>query len=153
MAELGWTVLHNRHVVVERGGARLVVAGIDDLTAAGSGVPGHGADLPAALAGTPPDVPVVLLAHQPKQVRAAAAAGVDLQLSGHTHGGQIWPFHLLVRAEQGALQGLSRHGAAHPALHHPRRRVLGSAVPGVRAQRDQPAHPAVGLDAGARSAD
>ena len=40
----------------------------------------------------------------------AVEAGVDLQLSGHTHGGQIWPFHLIVRAEQRALQGLSRHG-------------------------------------------
>ena len=108
MADLGWTVLHNRHVVVDRGGARLAVAGIDDLTAAGSGVPGHGADLPAALRGLDPDIPVILVAHQPKQVRGAAEAGVDLQLSGHTHGGQIWPFHLLVRAEQGALQGLSR---------------------------------------------
>jgi len=95
---------------VTRGGARLAVAGIDDLTAAGSGVPGHGADLPTALRGLDPDVPVILVAHQPKQVRGAAEAGVDLQLSGHTHGGQIWPFHLLVRAEQGALQGLSRPG-------------------------------------------
>jgi hypothetical protein len=43
-------------------------------------------------------------------VPGAVAAGVDLQLSGHTHGGQIWPFHLLVRAEQGALQGLSTPG-------------------------------------------
>ena len=110
MSELGWTVLHNRHVVVERGGARLAVAGIDDLTAAGSGVPGHGADLPAALRGLDPEVPVILVAHQPKQVRGAAEVGVDLQLSGHTHGGQMWPFHLLVRAEQGALQGLSRRG-------------------------------------------
>ncbi|WP_395728127.1 metallophosphoesterase [Nakamurella sp.] len=110
MADLGWSVLHNRHLILRRGTAHLALAGIDDLTAAGSGLPGHHADLPAALAGIPSDVPVVLLAHQPKQVRAAVAAGVDLQLSGHTHGGQIWPFHLLVRVEQGALQGLSRPG-------------------------------------------
>ena len=110
MAELGWTVLHNRHLVVRRGTATLALVGVDDLTAAGSGQPGHGADLTAALAGLPAGVPVVLLAQQPKQVRSAVAAGVDLQLSGHTHGGQIWPFHLIVRAEQGALQGLSRPG-------------------------------------------
>lgn len=110
MAGLEWTVLHNRHLVLSRGDAQLVVAGVDDRTAAGSGVPGHGADLTAALAGAPPDAPVVLLAHQPKQVSAAVAARVDLQLSGHTHGGQIWPFHLLVRAEQGALHGLTRPG-------------------------------------------
>jgi len=110
MTELGWTVLHNRHVVLERGGSRLVIAGTDDLTAAGSGTPGHRADLPAALLGAPAGVPVVLVAHQPKEVREAAVADVDLQLSGHTHGGQIWPLHLIVRAEQGALHGLSRHG-------------------------------------------
>lgn len=111
MAQLGWTVLHNRHIVVERGGDRLILAGIDDLTARGSGVQGHGADLTRALAETDPELPIVLLAHQPKSVRMSAPVGVDLQLSGHTHGGQMWPFHLIVRAEQGALQGLSRHGA------------------------------------------
>lgn len=110
MAELGWTVLHNRHLIVRRGSAELALAGVDDRTAAGSGQPGHGADLPAALAGLSPGLPVVLLAHQPRQVPAAVRAGVDLQLSGHTHGGQIWPFHLVVRAEQGTLQGLSRPG-------------------------------------------
>ncbi len=110
MAELGWTVLRNNNIVLERGGSALAVAGIDDLTAAHSGVPGHGADLPAALHGLDPDLPVVLLAHQPKSVLMSARAGVDLQLSGHTHGGQMWPFHYLVRAEQGALAGLSRHG-------------------------------------------
>jgi predicted MPP superfamily phosphohydrolase len=52
----------------------------------------------------------VLLAHQPKYVSQAVAAGVDLQLSGHTHGGQIWPFHLIVRLDQKYLHGLSRHG-------------------------------------------
>lgn len=110
MAELGWTVLHNRNIVIERGGDRLAIAGIDDLTAQGSGVPGHAADLPAALAGIDPRIPVLLLAHQPKSARLSAPRGVDLQISGHTHGGQMWPFHHVVRAEQGALAGLSRRG-------------------------------------------
>ncbi len=110
MSDLGWTVLHNQNIVIERGGSKLAVAGIDDLSAGGSGVAGHGADLPAALAGLPEDLPVLLLAHQPKSVRMASPAGVDLQVSGHTHGGQMWPFHHIVRAEQGALAGLSRHG-------------------------------------------
>ena len=96
--------------MVERGGDRLVVAGVDDATARGSGLDGHGADLAAALAGADPDLPVLLLAHQPKQVMAAVDAGVDLQISGHTHGGQIWPFNFLVRLDQPVVQGLSRHG-------------------------------------------
>ncbi|HEX4725356.1 MAG TPA: metallophosphoesterase [Pseudonocardiaceae bacterium] len=108
MASLGWEPMHNRHRVVERGGDRVTFAGIDDPTGVSSGLDGHGPDLAAALAGVDPDVPVVLLAHQPKQVRFAAAAGVDLQISGHTHGGQIWPFHLIVRLEQGFLHGLRR---------------------------------------------
>lgn len=106
---LGWQPLVNAHHVVERGGDRLVVAGVDDPTGTGRDLSG-GPDLGAALAGTDPDLPVLLLAHQPGQVGDAVAAGVDLQLSGHTHGGQIWPFHLIVRLEQGALAGLSRHG-------------------------------------------
>jgi predicted MPP superfamily phosphohydrolase len=110
MAGIGWDVLHNRHLVVERGGDRLVVAGVDDATAMGSGLDGHGADLVAALASADPGLPVLLLAHQPKQVRDAVDAGVDLQLSGHTHGGQIWPFNFLVRLDQPVVQGLSRHG-------------------------------------------
>lgn len=110
MGELGWETLHNRHLVVERAGDRLVVAGVDDATAESSGRPGHRADHAAALAGADPTLPVLLLAHQPKQLGAAVVHGVDLQLSGHTHGGQIWPFHLLVRLDQPVLQGLSRHG-------------------------------------------
>jgi predicted MPP superfamily phosphohydrolase len=111
MRQLGWEPLHNRHIVVERAGARLVVAGVDDATAAASGHAGHRSDHAAALADADPELPVLLLAHQPKQIAAAVAHGVDLQLSGHTHGGQIWPFHLLVRLDQPAVQGLSRHGA------------------------------------------
>src|SRR5215467_2886605 len=110
MGELGWTALRNTHTIVERGGDRLVIAGVDDYTAAGSGLVGHREDLGAALAGADTALPVLLLAHQPKQVSHAVEHGVDLQISGHTHGGQIWPFHLLVRTDQPVLQGLSRHG-------------------------------------------
>ncbi|GAA0530067.1 metallophosphoesterase [Paractinoplanes ferrugineus] len=109
MASLGWEALHNRHLVVTRGGDSLVIAGVDDRTAAGSGVPGHHADHAAALAGADPALPILLLAHQPAQIGGAVAHGVDLQISGHTHGGQIWPFHYLVRVDQPVLQGLSRH--------------------------------------------
>jgi predicted MPP superfamily phosphohydrolase len=111
MRDLGWEPLHNRHVVVERDGARLVVAGVDDRTAGSSGSPGHRADHAAALAGADPDLPVLLLAHQPRQINQAVEHGVDLQISGHTHGGQIWPFHLLVRLDQPTVAGLSRHSA------------------------------------------
>ncbi len=110
MDEMGWECLHNRHIVVERGGSRLVLAGVDDVTAAASGRPGHRMDHAAALAGTDPDLPVLLLAHQPRQIHGAVEYGVDLQLSGHTHGGQIWPFHLLVLTDQPVLHGLTRHG-------------------------------------------
>jgi predicted MPP superfamily phosphohydrolase len=109
MAALGWEALHNRHVEVTRDGDTLVIAGVDDRTAAGSGVPGHHADHEAALGGADPARPILLLAHQPQQVDGAVAHGVDLQISGHTHGGQIWPFHYLVRIDQPVLQGLSRH--------------------------------------------
>ncbi|MFD5375530.1 metallophosphoesterase [Streptomyces griseoincarnatus] len=111
MDELGWEPLRNRHILLERGGDTLVVAGVDDVTAESSGLAGHRANLAEALDGTDPDLPVLLLAHQPKFIDRAAAAGVDLQLSGHTHGGQIWPFHHLVRVDQPALAGLSHHGA------------------------------------------
>jgi predicted MPP superfamily phosphohydrolase len=110
MEGIGWTALHNRHLILESGGDRLVVAGVDDATAKASGVRGHGANLEAALAGADSTLPVLLLAHQPKQVALAADQGIDLQISGHTHGGQIWPFNFLVRLEQPVVHGLSRHG-------------------------------------------
>jgi predicted MPP superfamily phosphohydrolase len=107
---LGVEVLRNERVPITRGGASFDLAGIDDRTAARSGVPGHGADLDAALDGRDDATPVVLLAHQPFMVEQAAAAGVDLQLSGHTHGGQLWPFDYAIRLDQPAVEGLSRHG-------------------------------------------
>jgi predicted MPP superfamily phosphohydrolase len=107
---IGWDALHNRHIVIERNGDKLIIAGVDDATAQASGMDGHGANLQAALADSDPALPVMLLAHQPKQVVKAVTAGVDLQISGHTHGGQIWPFNFLVRLDQPVVQGLSRHG-------------------------------------------
>jgi hypothetical protein len=94
----------------------------------------------AALAGADPLLPVLLLAHQPKQVDGAVAHGVDLQVSGHTHGGQIWPFHYLVRLDQPVVQGLSPAQRADPALHKPRHRFLGTTVACLRAERDHALH-------------
>lgn len=111
IASLGIRILHNQRVSIGEGAAAFDLAGVDDWSAAGSGVPGHGADLPRALAGRDPARAVVLLAHQPKHVREAAAAGVDLQLSGHTHAGQIWPFSWVVRLTQPYVAGLHREDA------------------------------------------
>ena len=107
---LGVDVLRNERVPITRGSAAFDLAGIDDRTAAASGLPGHGADLDAALDGRDDGRPVVLLAHQPVQVAQAQAARVDLQLSGHTHGGQLWPFDYAIRLDQPVVSGLSRHG-------------------------------------------
>ncbi|MEZ4401650.1 MAG: metallophosphoesterase [Kofleriaceae bacterium] len=99
-AALGMTPLRNQHVVIARGAAQLVLAGVDDHSG-GSFGPDHGPRYDAALAGRDPTVPVVLLAHQPRQVVHAIRHGVALQLSGHTHGGQVWPWHYVVALQQG----------------------------------------------------
>ncbi|GDX79934.1 metallophosphatase [Deltaproteobacteria bacterium] len=104
-SRLGITVLRNDHRTLVHDGAGLVVAGVDDPFA---NEPGHGPDLARALAGRGPGLPVVLLAHQPIFAEQAAHAGVSLMLSGHTHGGQLWPFSLLVSAVQPILAGLVR---------------------------------------------
>lgn len=107
---LGVQVLRNERVAIGRAGATFDLAGIDDRTAASSGVPGHAADLDAALDGRDDATPLVLLAHQPVMVEQARAAGVDLQLSGHTHGGQLWPFDYAIGLDQPVVEGLSRYG-------------------------------------------
>jgi predicted MPP superfamily phosphohydrolase len=101
-AALGLRVLRNERVEIARGGAAFDLAGIDDHSA-GKFTAGHGPDVARALAGRDPARAVVLLAHQPRQVRVAARHDVDLQLSGHTHGGQVWPWHYIVSLQQGGL--------------------------------------------------
>jgi predicted MPP superfamily phosphohydrolase len=106
---LGVRVLRNERVTIGDGADAFDLAGVDDYHAQGM-APGHGPDLPAALAGREATRELVLLAHQPKAVHEAARLGVGLQLSGHTHGGQIWPFGLLVRLQQPYVAGLAREG-------------------------------------------
>jgi hypothetical protein len=105
LRNLGITVLRNERVAIERDGASFDLAGVDDWSARSFGG-GHGADLGKALAGRDEARELVLLAHQPKQIAAAAAARVGLVLSGHTHGGQIWPFRFVVRLFTPYVSGL-----------------------------------------------
>jgi predicted MPP superfamily phosphohydrolase len=96
---LGIRYLRNAHVTIAGG---FTLAGVDDHSARRY-EDDHGPDYQAALHGRDQALPIFLLAHQPRQVRRAAEHGVDVQLSGHTHGGQIWPWHYLVRIQQGGL--------------------------------------------------
>jgi predicted MPP superfamily phosphohydrolase len=100
ITRLGARYLRNERVSIGSGAASFELAGVDDHNAKGDG---HGEDLAAATLGRDPGRALVLLAHQPRQVRRAARHGVDLQLSGHTHGGQIWPWHYIVKLQQGGL--------------------------------------------------
>ena len=96
--------LRNENTVIRRGSAAFDLAGVNDVAGEERSDP---PDFDRALAGTVSSRPTILLAHQPVQVQEAAVRGVDLQLSGHTHGGQMWPFHYIVRAVQPSLAGLS----------------------------------------------
>ena len=110
LRRLGMTVLMNEHVVLRHRGATLVVAGVTDYSA-GRFDPRQRSDPSAALQGAPVDAGAkILLAHQPRSAPAAASAGFDLQLSGHTHGGQFWPWNLFVRFQQPFTAGLNRLG-------------------------------------------
>jgi predicted MPP superfamily phosphohydrolase len=112
LRRLGVRPLRNERVSIGEGEHSFDLAGVDDWTAHRFGG-GHGADLPRALAGRDEERELVLLAHQPKQIHEAEKQGVGLQLSGHTHGGQIFPWGFFVRIDQPYVAGLSRHGAAH----------------------------------------
>ncbi|NJR79392.1 metallophosphoesterase [Sphingomonas corticis] len=104
LTSLGVRMLPNAHTVIRRGGAELVVAGVTDLSAPSVGEAAP--DVGLALRGAPAGAPIVLLDHQPRRARHAAAKGVALQLSGHTHGGMIVGLDRLVaRANAGFVAG------------------------------------------------
>ena len=105
---LGMHVLKNEHVVLRHRGASLVLAGVTDFSAHHFD-PAQRSDPAGALAGAPIDAGAkILLAHQPSTATAAADAGFDVQLSGHTHGGQFWPWNHFVRFFQPFTGGLDR---------------------------------------------
>jgi predicted MPP superfamily phosphohydrolase len=99
---LGIRVLRNERVTLE---GELELAGTDDSTAT--------EDVARATAGRDPALPLVLLAHHPRTVERAIKAGVDLQLSGHTHGGQLLPFGWLARLWDPKVSGLARFGSTY----------------------------------------
>lgn len=108
LRELGIHVLLNDHVVIQHRGAQLLLAGITDPVAQAFD-PAQRSDPRVALRGAPVLVrPRILLAHRPRSALLAEPAGFDLQLSGHTHGGQFWPWNLVVRYREPLSIGLDR---------------------------------------------
>ncbi|MGL4175933.1 MAG: metallophosphoesterase, partial [Dermatophilaceae bacterium] len=99
--EVGLDVLRNESVSLSRDGASITLAGVDDATGEGEFAPDYG----AALDGTEPGTFTLFAAHQPLQALEIERRGVDLQLSGHTHGGQQWPIRYLVTLQQPYVDG------------------------------------------------
>lgn len=110
--DMGLPCMHNSHAVVTIKGKKLVLAGVNDPVAERFGQ--EGPDLGKALALAPEGAPTILLAHRPERARENAERGVDLQLSGHTHGGQMVGFDRIVASRnEGFVRGLYRVGPMH----------------------------------------
>jgi hypothetical protein len=145
-ASLGMQALANDHTVLERDGGSLVLAGVTDLSAPRSSHPAP--DLSAALEGAPSRTPIILLDHQPRNAPQAAARGVALQLSGHTHGGMIPGLDRLVARQQRLRLG-SIPGRRHDALRQQRHGVVARLRLEARALvRTDAHHPATRVTAG-----
>lgn len=102
--QLGLPLLLNEHRIIQYKGAELILAGITDRTASSFGQ--LQPDLSAALTNAPKETTTILLSHRPTSALNHAKQGIDLQLSGHTHGGQILGPHLLTKwANEGLVSG------------------------------------------------
>ncbi len=106
---LGFDVLLNENRTIQRGSEEIIVAGVTDYTG-GSFLEEHRSDPAKAAMGAANGLVKVLLAHQPRSVFEAEAAGFDLQISGHTHGGQFFPWNHLATLNQPFIKGLHRRG-------------------------------------------
>jgi predicted MPP superfamily phosphohydrolase len=104
---LGYDVLLNEHRIIERDGSALVLAGVTDYSG-GNFLPSHRSDPHAAFLDAPSDLVRIFLAHQPKTLRQTDGIDFDLMLSGHTHGGQFFPWNLATALDQPYLYGLHR---------------------------------------------
>ena len=110
LEKVGMRVLANERQRVGDQGGMIEVVGIHDLQGARFS-PRYAPDLAQAMAGADPEAATLLLSHQPRAVGLCEGFAVDLQLAGHTHAGQIWPFGGLTRLVQPYLQGLHQHDA------------------------------------------
>jgi len=104
----GLTNLVDSHEIITKGNDSLTLGGVTDFRSS-SIKPDHKSDPATAFAGSPDGIPKILLAHQPWSIFGANKAGADLQLSGHTHGGQFWPFVYAVRLANPYTAGLHNH--------------------------------------------
>ena len=110
--QFGLTNLIDSHEIITKRGDSITLGGVTDFRSS-SIKPDHKSDPTAAFAGSPDDVPKILLAHQPWSIFGAHKAGTDLQLSGHTHGGQFWPFVYAVRMANPYTAGLHNHDGTY----------------------------------------
>ncbi|HEX9829243.1 MAG TPA: metallophosphoesterase [Bacteroidota bacterium] len=106
---LGYDVLINEHRLVQRNGSSLVLAGVTDPTGAQFLPHSHTPNAKAAIENAPSDTVKILLAHQPREVFAAQPLGFDLMISGHTHGGQFFPWNYVAALAQPYISGLHNH--------------------------------------------
>ena len=109
LQQLGFKVLQNEHVVLKKNGANLILAGVTDY-AAHKFIPSHRSQPKTAIQNCQVTGPKILLAHRPRNIFEAAQCGYDLQLSGHTHGGQLFPWNFVVKLIEPYTRGLHRHG-------------------------------------------
>jgi predicted MPP superfamily phosphohydrolase len=105
--QFGTRVLTNENYILEKQGAQLAILGVPDVSAHHF-VATHVSSPKAAAVGVPHDTVKILLAHQPVSYKAAHLAGVNLQLSGHTHSGQFFPWNLFIGFFHDYYRGLNR---------------------------------------------
>ena len=105
---LGMKNLVNTNELISKAGAQIAIAGITDLRAHQIN-PAHRSDPELALRSVPDDITKIVLAHQPNSIHSVHETGADLQLSGHTHGGQFWPFTYPVKMINPYIAGLHDH--------------------------------------------
>lgn len=108
LTSLNINVLRNQSKIIKNDkGDLLAIAGIEDYSA--NFIPGYSSNISTSIKNLENNIPIILLAHQPNSIDEAAKLGIKLQLSGHTHGGQIWPFNFLVKLQQPYVKGLHMH--------------------------------------------
>ncbi len=106
--ELGFIALTNSHRIVDRGEANVLIAGVYDRKADRI-IPAHKSSPETAIKNAKPHDVSILLAHRPNSVYDAIEFGFDLQLSGHTHGGQFWPWNMFIGLAHEFSAGLGRY--------------------------------------------